>query len=94
MQHQNAKNTQLREQKLPDFTNVGNNVINNYPVSVLIGDLSPRQPRTACSPCHEVGITTIHRPMILDQRHTKFAMCTSQKRIMSHCRPSGGSNLA
>ena len=57
-------------QGLPYFTNMSNNVTNNYPTSVLKGDLSPRRHLTACSPCHEVGTTTIHRPLALDQRHT------------------------
>ena len=38
---------------------------------VLIEDLSPWRHLTACSPCQEVGTTTIHRPSTLDQRHAQ-----------------------
>ena len=51
---------------------------NDLDTLVHIGDLSPRQHRTARSPCQEVSTTTIHRPLTLDQRHAEFPMCTSQ----------------
>ena len=90
MKHQNEKNTELRDQQLPHFTNVSD----NYSASVFIGDLSPWQHLTACSPCQEVGTTTIHGPLTLDQRHAKFAMCTSQKRTFGHRRRPGSSHVA
>ena len=55
VQHQNAKKSQHRELKLPYFTNVNSNVTNNYSASVLMGELSPWQHLTACSPCQEVA---------------------------------------
>ena len=94
MQHQNAKITQHRDRQLPYFANVGSNVTNDYPASVLIGDFSPRRHLPACGPYLEVGTTTIHRPLTLDQRHAELPMCTSQKRTFRHCRPSGSSHLA
>ena len=79
MQYQNAKSTQYKDQQLPYFTNVSGNVT-NYPASVLIGDISPRRHLMACSLGHEVGTTTIHRSFTVHQRHTEFAICTSQEK--------------
>ena len=31
MQHENAKNTKLRDQQLPEFTNADNSMTGNYP---------------------------------------------------------------
>ena len=59
--------------QLPDCTNV----TSDYPASVLTGDLSPWRHLTACIACHEVGTTTMHWPLTLDQRHTEFAVYTS-----------------
>ena len=39
VQHQNAKNSQYRDQQLLCFTSVYSNVTDNYSASVLIGDL-------------------------------------------------------
>ena len=36
----NAKNTRHRDQQLSYFTNASSNVTNNYPVSVMVEDLS------------------------------------------------------
>ena len=78
----------------PTATNASNNGTNDYSASVLIGDLSPWQHLTACSPRQEVGTTAIHGPLTLDQRHTEFPMGSSQKGTFNHCWPSGGSHLA
>ena len=57
---------------------------NDLDTLVHIGDLSPRQHRTARSSCQEVSTTTIHRPLTLDQRHAEFPMCTSQEESVWH----------
>ena len=43
----------------PTAPNANNNVTNDYSTVDLIGDLSPWRHLTACSPCQEVGTTTI-----------------------------------
>ena len=45
----------------PTAPNASNIVTNDHFTSVYIGNLSPWQHLTACSPCQEVGTTTIHR---------------------------------
>ena len=67
---------------------------NDRDTLVYIGDLSPRQHRTARSSCQEVSTTTIHRPLTLDQRHAEFPMCTSQEGTFSHRWPAGCSHPA
>ena len=69
---------------------------NDLDTLVHIGDLSPRQHRTARSSCQQVSTTTIHRPLTLDQRHAEFPMCTSQEGAFSHRWPAvtGCSNPA
>ena len=67
---------------------------NDLDTLVHIGDLSPRQHRTARSSCQEVSTTTIHRPLTLDQRHAEFPMCTSQEGTFSHRWPAGCSHSA
>ena len=41
MQHENAKNTELKDQQIPEFTIVSNSMTDNYSASVLTGDFSP-----------------------------------------------------
>ena len=69
-------------------------VRNDHCTSVLIGDLSPRRHRKARSSCQEVGTTTIHRPLTLDQCHAEFLMCASQEGTFSHRWPAGCSHPA
>ena len=61
---QKARNTGTNN--CPTAPNASNNMTNYYSTSVLIGNLSPWQHLTACSPCQEVGTTTIHRPLTLE----------------------------
>ena len=53
VRHQNAKNTQHRDQQLPYFTNLSSNVTENYSASVLVGELCPWRHLTAYIPCSE-----------------------------------------
>ena len=48
VQHQNAKNTQHRDQQLSYFSKVSSNVTNDYPASVLTGDVCVVSSLAAC----------------------------------------------
>ena len=81
-------------QSLPLYLTRATVRTNDLDTLVHIGDLSPRQHRTARSSCQEVSTTSIHRPLTLDQRHAEFPMCTSQEGTFSHRWPAGGSHPA
>ena len=74
---QTARNTGTHN--LPLYLTRATIGTNDRDTLVHIGDLGPRQHRTACSSCQEVSTTTIHGPLTLDQRHAESPMRTSQE---------------
>ena len=58
---------------------------NDLDTLVYIGDLSPRQHRTARSSCQEVSTTTIHRPLTLETGLLGWGVTTGRDAVIGVC---------